>query len=317
MLACPTPIDYPCQIERAMILTESATSHFSAMPSITDRTHQGPVMAIGGAEDKFRDRVILSRFAELAGGQDARIVIVPTASSIESAGERYKAIFLSMDVASVDIAVISDRPDANSDHLANMIRQATGIFMTGGNQMRLAAIIGGTRAMNLIVERNLQSAVVAGTSAGASILSSHMVAYGSSGNSPKMRMAQMVAGFGLIPGAIIDQHFRQRDRLGRLMMMVASNPSLLGVGVDEDTSAIFTNDGCIEVLGRHSVTIIDGSEAYSDVYRVKGHGGITLSGAKIHVLTSGHTFDTATRTLVAKPAFGMPDGSAGSTHQPV
>jgi cyanophycinase len=190
-----------------------------------------------------------------------------------------------------------------------MIRQATGVFLTGGNQMRLASIIGGTRAMNAILERNLQSAAVAGTSAGASILSSHMVAFGASGNSPKMRMAQMVAGFGLVSGAIIDQHFRQRDRLGRLMMMVASNPSMLGVGVDEDTAAIFTNDGCLEVLGRHSVTIIDGSEAYSDVYRVKQHGGITLSGAKIHVLTSGHAFDTVSRQLVRTPSIS-PDAGA-------
>jgi len=259
-------------------------------------------MAIGGAEDKFRDRVVLTRFVALAGASDARIVVIPTASSIESAGERYKAIFLGMGVAQVDIAVISDRPDANSDLVAAMIGQATGIFMTGGNQMRLAAIMGGTRAMKAILERNHQSAVVAGTSAGASILSSHMVAFGSSGNSPKMRMAQMVAGFGMVTGAIIDQHFRQRDRIGRLMMMVASNPSLLGVGVDEDTAAIFTNNGCLEVIGRNSVTILDGAEAYSDVYRVKRHGGITLSGAKIHVLTSGHTFDTVTRELVGKPA---------------
>jgi cyanophycinase len=272
-------------------------------------------MAIGGAEDKFRNRVILSRFAELAGGLDARIVVIPTASSIESAGERYKAIFLGMGVQQVDIAVIGDRPDANSDLIAGLIRQATGIFMTGGNQMRLASILGGTRAMKLILERNLQSAVIAGTSAGASILSSHMVAFGSSGSSPKQRMAQMIAGFGLVPGAIIDQHFRQRDRLGRLMMMVASNPSLLGVGIDEDTAAIFTADGCLEVLGRHSVTIIDAGDAYSDVYRVKGHGGITLSGAKIHVLTSGHTFNTISRTLVAKPAWPMPDGFDGSNQQ--
>jgi len=273
-------------------------------------------MAIGGAEDKFRDRVILSRFAELAGGPDAHITVIPTASSIESAGERYRAIFLGMGVDHVDIAVVGDRPDANSDAVIEMIRRATGIFITGGNQMRLAAILGGTRVMKTILERNVQSAVVAGTSAGASILSSHMVAYGASGNSPRMRMAQMVAGFGLVPGAIIDQHFRQRDRLGRLMMMVASNPSLLGVGVDEDTAAIFTHDGCLEVLGRHSVTIIDGSDAYTDVYRVKGHGGITLSGAKIHVLTSGHTFDTISRTLVATPALGMFDGSVGSDRQP-
>ena len=100
-------------------------------------------------------------------------------------------------------------------------------------------------------------------------------------------------------------------------MMVASNPSLLGVGVDEDTAAIFTHDGCLEVLGRHSVTIIDGADAYSDVYRVKGHGGITLSGAKIHVLTSGHSFDTVSRTLVSKPAWSSPDGSIGSTQEHV
>lgn len=276
------------------------------------QTHQGPVMAIGGAEDKFRDKIILTRFTELAGGHDARIAVIPTASSIETAGERYKAIFLGLGASHVDVAVVGDRPDANSDLITGMIEQATGIFMTGGNQMRLAAILGGTRVMRAILERNRQSAVVAGTSAGASILSSHMVAYGSSGNSPKMRMAQMIAGFGLVPGAIIDQHFRQRDRLGRLMMMVASNPSLLGVGVDEDTAAIFTEDGGLEVLGRHSVTIIDGSEAYTDVYRVKGHGGITLSGAKIHVLTSGHIFDTVSRTLVATPVLVPHEGSSGS-----
>ncbi len=222
-----------------------------------------------------------------------------------------------MGVAQVDIAVIGDRPDANSDLVVGMIRQATGIFMTGGNQMRLAAIIGGTRAMSAILERNRQSAVVAGTSAGASILSSHMVAFGSSGNSPKMRMAQMVAGFGLVTGAIIDQHFRQRDRLGRLMMMVASNPSLLGVGVDEDTAAIFTSDGCLEVLGKHSVTIIDAADAYTDVYRVKRHGGITLSGAKIHVLTSGHTFDTVSRQLVGTPTIPSFDGATEIVQQPV
>lgn len=300
-----------------MILSTVGTSEESAVIATLDRKLQGPVMAIGGAEDKFRERVILTRFAEMAGGQNARIVVIPTASSIESAGERYKAILLGFGVSQVEIAVIGERPDANSDLIAEMITQATGIFITGGNQMRLAAILGGTRAERLILERNQQSAVVAGTSAGASILSSHMVAFGSSGNSPKQRMAQMVAGFGLVPGAIIDQHFRQRDRLGRLLMMVASNPSLLGVGVDEDTAAIFTADGCLEVLGRHSVTIIDGSDAYSDVYRVKGHGGISLSGAKIHVLTSGHTFDTVNRTLVSTPGASAPDGASGSNYQPI
>jgi cyanophycinase len=260
---------------------------------------RGPILAIGGAEDKFRDKVILSRFVELSGGRDARLTIVPTASSIEAAGERYKAIFLGLGVDSADVAVISDRQDANDDRVASLLNDATGIFLTGGNQMRLSTILGGTRAMECILGRNEQGAAIAGTSAGASILSSHMVAFGSSGESPKQRMAQMVAGFGLIPGVIIDQHFRQRDRIGRLLMMVATNPSLLGVGIDEDTAAIFTSAGDLEVVGRQSVTVVDGSDMYSDVYRVKGHGGITISGAVLHVLTTGNTFSLSSRQLLS------------------
>ena len=260
---------------------------------------QGPILAIGGAEDKFKDKVILSRFVELAGGRDARITIVPTATSIEAAGERYKAIFLGLGVAAADVAFISERPDANSDRVVNLLDSSTGIFLTGGNQMRLSTIMGGTKAMERIRARNAAGAAIAGTSAGASILSSHMVAFGSSGGSPKQRMAQMVAGFGLIPNVIIDQHFRQRDRIGRLLMLVAANPSLLGVGIDEDTAAIFTSDGQLEIVGRNSVTVVDGTDMYSDIYNVKGYGGITVSGAVLHILTNGNRFDMVQRLLVS------------------
>lgn len=259
---------------------------------------QGPVMAIGGAEDKFKNKVILSRFVELAGGREARIAIVPTASSIESAGVRYKAIFLELGVDSADVAYISERSSANDRGIVELIRESTGVFMTGGNQMRLSAVMGGTRSMETILERNTEGAVVAGTSAGASILSSHMVAFGNSGGSPRQRMAQMVAGFGLISNVIIDQHFRQRDRIGRLLALVAGNPSLLGVGIDEDTAAIVTADQVLEIAGRNSVTIVDGRNMYSDVYKVKGHGGISISGAILNVLTSGHRYDMAARQLI-------------------
>jgi cyanophycinase len=259
---------------------------------------RGPVMAIGGAEDKFRERIILSTFVQLAGGKDACIAVVPTASSIESAGERYKAIFMEMGASQVDVLFIGTREDANSDmHLASL-RQATGIFMTGGNQMRLSALVGGTRVAKLIRQRNDAGAIVAGTSAGASILSSHMVAFGTSGETPRFRMAQMIAGFGLVPEMIIDQHFRQRDRIGRLLSLVALNPGLLGVGVDEDTAVLINSDNVLEIVGRHSVTIVDGHEMYSDAYQVKGHEGITISGAKLHVLTPGRRFDLVSRTLL-------------------
>lgn len=260
---------------------------------------RGVLMPIGGAEDKFNDKIILSTFTQLAGGRNARIVIVPTASSIETAGLRYKAIFLGMGVEMAEVIFIGSREDANNPALIEEVSQATGIFLTGGNQMRLSAMIGGTLFERSVREANQRGVIVAGTSAGASILSAHMVALGASGETPKLRMAQMVAGFGLISNVIIDQHFRQRDRIGRLLALVASNPGLLGIGVDEDTAAIIDDQGIIEVIGRHSITIVDGSEIFSDIFQVKAYGEITVSNARLHVLTPGRRFDMNTRSLIA------------------
>lgn len=258
----------------------------------------GAIMAIGGAEDKLDDKIILSTFVQLAGGRDARIAVVPTASSIESAGERYKALFLGLGAERVGVVYVADRRDAERDGALAPLREATGVFLTGGNQMRLAAIVAGTPVADLVRRRNRQGAVVAGTSAGASVLSSHMVAFGASGPTPRQRMAQVAAGFDLVPGVIVDQHFRQRDRIGRLLALVAANPALLGLGVDEDTAALFDHDGALEIVGRHSVTIVDGSRMYTDAFEVKGHGNITVSGAVLHILTAGRRFDLRTRRLL-------------------
>ena len=259
---------------------------------------RGAIMAIGGAEDKFNDKLILATFARIAGGREARIAIVPTASSIESAGERYKAIFLGMGAASADVVFIADRAAANAKEPSEALQHAAGIFLTGGNQVRLSTIVGGTRVAEMVRERNEHGAIIAGTSAGASILSSHMVAFGASGETPKQRMVQMVAGLGLVPDLIIDQHFRQRNRIGRLLALVAANPGLLGVGVDEDTAALIDEHRTLEVIGRHSITIVDGRDMYTDVSQVGGHGGITVSGAILHVLTAGRRFDLKQRKLL-------------------
>ena len=129
---------------------------------------------------------------------------------------------------------------------------ATGVFLTGGNQLRLSSTIGGTPLAQAIVRRHREGAVVAGTSAGASAMSTHMVAFGASGATPKQRMVQMAAGLGLLPGVIVDQHFEQRNRLGRLLAIIAQNPSLLGIGVDEDTAGVVGPDRVLEVVGRRS-----------------------------------------------------------------
>lgn len=264
----------------------------------TRTRRRGILMPIGGAEDKLDNKIILSEFVQYAGGENARIAIVPTASSIESAGLRYKAIFLGMGVESAEVVFIGNREDANHDETLDLVENATGIFLTGGNQMRLSSIIGGTKFEQLVRERNESGVVVAGTSAGASILSAHMVALGSSGATPKLRMAQLFAGFGLISNVIIDQHFRQRDRIGRLLSLVAGNPGLLGLGIDEDTAAVINEDGMLEVIGRQSVTIVDGSHMVSDIFQVKRYGEITISDARLHVLAPGRSFDMVSRTLV-------------------
>jgi cyanophycinase len=262
---------------------------------------RGPLMAIGGAEDKARKQIILRRFVELAGGPAARIAIIPTASSIEDAGQRYKAIFLSLGVTAAEVVYVADRAAALDRATAAPLADATGIFIGGGNQMRLAAILGGTPIETLIHERHTAGAVVAGTSAGASILSRHMVAIGATGAGPRARMAQLAAGFGLVTEAIIDQHFRQRDRLGRLLTLVALNPAQIGLGVDEDTAAIIAADGELTVLGRGTVLVVDGQRMNSDSAAQEDGRPLNMTDVTLHALADGARYHLHTRRPLAIP----------------
>ncbi|MGH2406631.1 MAG: cyanophycinase [Candidatus Limnocylindrales bacterium] len=263
---------------------------------------EGHVMVIGGAEDKVRERVILNRFVALAGGHDARVAVISTASSLgAAAGELYRRVFTELGCNSVVTVHATTRAEANDDAMARLVRRATGIFLTGGNQLRLSATIGGTRLAQAILERHREGAVVAGTSAGASAMSSHMMAFGASGGSPRQRMAQMAAGLGVLPGVIVDQHFEQRNRLGRLLAIIAQNPSLLGIGVDEDTAGVVDPDGVLEVIGRRSVTIIDGSGADTDAWEVPAHKPIMVSNVVLHSLPAAYRFDLRRRVRLAGP----------------
>lgn len=259
----------------------------------------GTVIVIGGAEDKVRDRVILARFAQLAGGPDARIAVIATASSFGlEAAERYKAIFTELGAREVFPLNTTTRTQANDEHAASLIGQSTGIFMTGGNQLRLSSMLGGTRLATAIMERFREGAVVAGTSAGASAVSSHMIAFGASGATPKHRMAQIAAGLGLLPGVIVDQHFQQRNRLGRLLSLIAQNPMLLGLGVDEDTAGVVGPDQVMEVIGRGSITVVDGAGSDTDAWEIRGHRPLMISGVVLHSLPAGYRFDLRRRTRV-------------------
>jgi len=272
------------------------------MPQADDgeaTTRAGHLVIIGGAEDKLRQKQILSRFVALAGGHAARLVVISTASSLgDTATELYVRLFHQMGVADVTGMRPLTREEANDPRLADAISGATGIFMTGGNQLRLSSVISGTALGRAIVDGYQGGAVVGGTSAGASAISSHMVAFGTSGTTPKQRMTQLSAGLALLPGVVIDQHFEQRNRVGRLLALVSQSPSLLGIGLDEDTAVVVSAGGIMEVVGKGSVMILDASHVQTDAYEVKRHRPIMVSGVILHSLPSGYRFNLADRALL-------------------
>ena len=265
---------------------------------------QGPVLPIGGAEEREPGGEILERFVALAGGDGARIAVIPTASGeAQESGERYVKLFGRMGAASADWLRVATRDDANADAALELLEQATGIFVTGGDQARLIELLTGTRVMECIRERNAEGVVVAGTSAGASIVAGHALV-GGSGLTPssdaaaRKGMVELSAGWGLLQDLVIDQHFSQRGRLGRLLSAFAANPGLLGVGLDEDTAAQIDRDGILETLGSGMVTIVDGREAISDYFERQPGEVLTVARSSLHVLGPGRRFNLSTRQPV-------------------
>jgi cyanophycinase len=260
----------------------------------------GALYVMGGAEDKLRRRTVLRRFVEACGGADARIAIVPSASSLgPEVVDIYSALFARLGAASAFGVRPDNRAEANDPAVVGSLDGATGIFMTGGNQLKLSAIVNGTAFGEAIRAAHRRGVTIGGTSAGASIQSSHMVAFGAGGATPKQRMSQLAAGLGLLDNCVIDQHFTQRNRYGRLLMLVAQSPNLLGIGVDEDTAAVVTQRRFVEVIGRGAVTVIDGREMISNAHEAKRTTPLLVSDARLHVLPAGAKFDLMKRVLIA------------------
>lgn len=276
---------------------------------------QGRLMIIGGAEDKLRKRTILQEFVRAAGGLGARIAVIPTASSIGAeVTEVYNALFRREGAEDVVAVRPESRDQAHDERLVAAIEDATGVFMTGGNQLKLSSIICGTPLGDAIVAAHRRGVVVAGTSAGASIQSSHMLAFGGPGATPKQRMTQMAAGLGLLDSAVIDQHFDQRNRYGRLLMIVSQSPQLLGIGVDEDTAAVVETDpeghDVLRVIGRGAVTVMDPARIVTNAHEAKRSAPILTSGVVLHSLPAGARFDLTTRSLLPHQAEVSPEDAA-------
>ncbi len=263
---------------------------------IEDGGERGWIVPIGGAEEKEHDARILERFVRLCGGNEADIVVIPTASRLADTGSRYEQIFASLGAGRVTSIDFDTRRDTNEPSRLKRIEEATGIFFTGGNQLRISTMLGGTPVAKLIRLQNAAGVHVGGTSAGAGILSEHMIAFGKEGSSPTAGSVRLAPGLGLTNRFVIDQHFRQRDRLGRLLAALAYNPFAVGIGLDEDTAAFIGPDNTLEVEGSGSVTVVDASEMqFSSMDQVGEDEPVCLLGLRVHILVAGTTFNLHTR----------------------
>lgn len=271
----------------------------TAGPAAAGGTSDGTLFVIGGAEDKIGRRELLQRFVRRTG--PGRIAVVPTASSLGvDVVDLYDALFRRLGASDVVAIRPETRAEAKDPLVAKELADFDGVFMTGGNQLKLAAVIVGTAFGDAIREVHARGGVVGGTSAGASIVSEHMVAFGTGGGTPRHRMSQLARGLGLLPDVVVDQHFRERDRYGRLLALIAQSPSLLGIGIDEDTGAIITA-GVMEVAGRGAVTVVDARDAISSAATAQSSQPILVSGAIVHVLPAGTKFDLERRGLYVRP----------------
>jgi len=264
-------------------------------------TERGYIIPIGGAEEKLHNPEILDRFVDVCGGKSARIGIIPTASELDDTGRNYEKLFRKLGIRHAKVLPFETRKDCNNTEYLDYLQKADGVFLTGGNQLRLSTTLGGTAVAQMIRRRNAAGMHVAGTSAGAAFMPEHMIAGGFEGSTPTPDLVTMAPGLGLTNKFIIDQHFRQRDRLGRLLTALAYNPFAVGIGLDEDTAAFIDPSEQLEVVGSGGITVIDPTDlSYSSMDRARRGEPVSLIGVRLHILVAGGRFSIATREAAAE-----------------
>jgi cyanophycinase len=254
----------------------------------------GHLLVIGGAEDKYNERRILKKFLELAGGEHAEVLIVPVASDFpEFAADVYTQAFRNIGVANPRVLRATSRQDVAHADVDKLLDGVTGVFMTGGDQMRLVSLLGGTklaeRMRQMVRDTNV---VMAGTSAGAAAMSTSMIVRGDASSHPHKNAVKLSPGLGFLKNIIIDQHFSERGRISRLITAVSYNPYNLGIGIDENTAIILDGNGVLEVFGQGSTTIVDGSQiTFNEIAEVADNEAFSICGVQFHVLRDGLVYN--------------------------
>jgi cyanophycinase len=275
------------EISSLMVVTASGV-----LPTWAQTPKVSRLVIVGGAEDRLQDRIILRKFSEYCGGPQARIRII-TAASADPQGvwQSYREAFHALGVGNVDRLAIDDRESAQAPAVQAEILQADGIFMSGGDQSKLMGTLWGTAAYESLHQSfHLNRCCIGGTSAGAAVMSRHMIAQGPSVLRPSKEAVDTDIGLGLLSQAVVDQHFSERRRLPRLLSTLAMRPDLLGVGIDEDTALVIERGEGIEVIGQGTVTLVDPSQMQSNVDELEVLDQIEMLGVQLHLLPAGHRY---------------------------
>jgi cyanophycinase len=259
------------------------------------------LIPIGGNEKKSPDSEIFREMVDLAGGEKARIVIVPTAS--EEPGQRaqdYEVLFSAFGPSSIQTMHIGERSDADSDELLKIIAQTDLIMFTGGDQLRLSSLLGGTPIHRALIERYSEGkCVFAGTSAGAAVIPEIMIFQNNQFRAGRKGGIEMTQGLGLIRNVIFDTHFVQRSRISRLVHSVATNPAMLGLGIEENTGLLIEDETTARVIGTGTVIVVDGSSiGINHIGYVKTQDPFGLTNVRYSVLTSGMIYDLKKRMVI-------------------
>lgn len=259
----------------------------------------GKLVIIGGAEDKKGDREILREVVRLSGGSHAKVVVMTVATELPiEVGTEYIEVFDRLGVADVRMFDVSTREAANMRSAIKAIEDASCVFFTGGDQVRVTKLLGGTKMDTALHEKHEAGLVLAGTSAGASMMSSTMIVTGDAETNPKIGIVEMAPGMEFIRGVVIDQHFAQRGRYGRLFSAVAQYPHHLGMGIDENT-AVVVDGHEFAVIGAGAVSVIDAGElSHSNLEQVRQGDDLALCGIRMHILPAGYRFNLRDRAPI-------------------
>ncbi len=271
----------------------------ATLPLAAQSPRAARLVVVGGAEDRLQDRVILRKFIDYSGGPHARIRLITAASGVpEAVAESYTRAFAEMGAQDFSVLPLSDRTSAFSSQVLDGILQADGVFMSGGDQSRLMAAVWETPVLGALHQAfHFRGCCIGGTSAGAAVMSRHMISQGPALLRPRKDAIDTDIGLGLLPAAVVDQHFSERRRLARLLSALAQRPDLLGVGIDEDTALVVERGQAIEVIGQGVVTLVDPSQARTNVEALETDEQIEMLGLQLHTLPSGHRYPVHDRMV--------------------